>query len=250
MAGSLAMAIFKSMFSPILKVLSSTILSLSLVGCMQTANLKNQDRQQLIVIPEKMWHKNADKAYQDIVNDLTESGAIIYDQRLTQIMQTLMPVAYEYRPDSRHWNWQISALMSNKLNAHGFAGGKVLLHQGIYWSLNLTDDELAYVIAHEMAHSLREHGRERLSTSVLLGPLALLKNGGRSIKSTIEQEADLLGLEMIKKANYDPNAAITFWEKYQNETIRRAQNGGDEPLMTRDFIEQRLQAIESRLSTL
>lgn len=140
--------------------------------------------------------------------------------------------------------------MSNKLNTHGFAGGKVLLHTGIYWGLNLTEDELAYVIAHEMAHSLREHSRERLSTQMLLGPLARIKNGGQSMSATLEQEADLLGLEMIEKAGYNPAAAISFWEKYQHESSRRAQNGGDEPLMSQSFMQQRIQAIEARLTSL
>lgn len=238
------------MLSTICKVFSSVVLSLSLVGCMHSANLDHKQRQQLIMIPEKMWHNNADKAYQKIVNDLKEDGMIIYDQRLNAIMQRLKPVAYQYRPESRQWNWQISALISNQLNAHGFAGGKVLLHKGIYWSLNLSDDELAYVIAHEMAHSLREHSRERWSTELLLGPLARIKNGGQSMNVTLEQEADLLGLEMIQKAGYNPEAAISFWQKYQHESTRRAQNGGHAPLMTHSFMQHRIEAIEARLGKL
>lgn len=244
------MALIFFMFSPLFKIFSTALFGFTLVGCMQTTQLHGTERQQLIMIPEKIWHHNADKAYQEVLDDLTENGTIIYDQRLTKIMQKLQPVAYEYRPDSRHWNWQISAVMSNKLNAHGFAGGKVLLHQGIYWSLNLNDDELAYVIAHEMAHSLREHSRERVSTGLLLGPLAALKQGGKSMSATLEQEADLIGVEMIKKAGYNPAAAMSFWEKYQQESSRRAQNGGDAPLMTQSFMQQRIQAIETRLASL
>lgn len=244
------MALIFFMFSPLFKIFSTALFGFTLVGCMQTTQLHGAERQQLIMIPEKIWHQNAGKAYQEVLDDLTENGTIIYDQRLTKIMQKLQPVAYEYRPDSRHWNWQISAVMSNKLNAHGFAGGKVLLHQGIYWSLNLNDDELAYVIAHEMAHSLREHSRERVSTGLLLGPLAALKQGGKSMSATLEQEADLIGVEMIKKAGYNPAAAMSFWEKYQQESSRRAQNGGDAPLMTQSFMQQRIQAIETRLASL
>lgn len=93
------------MLSPRFKVLASAFLGLSLVGCMQTTHFQGQDRQQLIMIPEKMWHKNADKAYQEVVNDLSKNGSLVYDPRLTSVMQKLQPVAYQYRPDARDWNW-------------------------------------------------------------------------------------------------------------------------------------------------
>jgi Zn-dependent protease with chaperone function len=114
---------------------------------------------------------------------------------------------------------------------HAF-GGKIAFFTGILDQLKLTDDEIAMVMGHEMAHALREHARERLakttgtSTFLQFGAQALglgqwgdLAARGSSQLLALkfsrddETEADLVGLELAARAGYDPKASVSLWNK-------------------------------------
>ena len=109
-------------------------------------------------------------------------------------------------------------------------GGKIAVFTGIVDALKLTDDELAVVLGHEMAHALREHARARTAKITLtnVGTLAiglviggnvgeLARQGGGLLALKFnrddERDADLIGLELAARAGYDPQAGITLWEK-------------------------------------
>jgi predicted Zn-dependent protease len=99
--------------------------------------------------------------------------------------------------------------------------------------LQLTDSELAAVIGHEIAHALREHGRERASRAVtqglvlgVLGAATGVGQGGVDLAQLAlevttnlpnsrgqEVEADRIGVELAARAGYDPRAAVTLWQK-------------------------------------
>lgn len=114
-------------------------------------------------------------------------------------------------------------------------GGKIMFYSGIIDRLNLTDDEIAAIMGHEMAHALREHARERISNEVatkagigiaasvfglsqgqaqlagIAGDLGISRPHSR----TQEAEADKIGLVLLAKAGYNPKAAISLWQKMQ-----------------------------------
>jgi predicted Zn-dependent protease len=116
-------------------------------------------------------------------------------------------------------------------------GGKIAVYTGIIEKLQITDDELAGVMGHEIAHALREHGRERASQEVAasagataLGTLANVFLGtgqtGTDLAGVVgqvtfllpysrvhETEADRIGVELAARAGYDPRAAIALWQK-------------------------------------
>jgi predicted Zn-dependent protease len=121
-------------------------------------------------------------------------------------------------------------------------GGKIAFYTGILETLKLTDDEVAAVMGHEIAHALREHARERMGKSVatnvgasllsqLLGVGELgntVIGGGAQLLSlqfsrSDESEADLVGLELAARAGFDPRAGISLWQKMA------AQNKGAPP---------------------
>lgn len=127
----------------------------------------------------------------------------------------------------------MNVINSEDVNAWAMPGGKMAVYSGLIEKLNLTDDELAAVIGHEIAHSLREHGRERASREVSQG-LALsavgavagasdasLKMAQLAMQVTFnspnsreqETEADRIGVELAARAGYDPRAAISLWDK-------------------------------------
>jgi predicted Zn-dependent protease len=114
-------------------------------------------------------------------------------------------------------------------------GGKIMVLSGLVEKINATDDELAAVIGHEIAHALREHGRERMSQAYVqqfgLQALAAFATGaagsaavqaagmGSQLFFSLpngreqEREADKMGLELAARAGFNPDAAVTLWQK-------------------------------------
>jgi len=80
--------------------------------------------------------------------------------RVQRITKRLITAAPEMRADAAHWGWEVAYIRSSKANAFVLPGGKMMLSTGLIEQLSLTDDEIAAVIGHEMAHALMEHGAE------------------------------------------------------------------------------------------
>ena len=153
-------------------------------------------------------------------------------RRLRAIAARIIPFASQWNPRARQWRWEINLIGSNQVNAFCMPGGKIAFYYGILDKLRLSDDEVAMVMGHEMAHALREHAREQMGKSlatrgaVEIGSAILgLGNGGRLLADAGRQlvdwkfsrddetEADLIGLELAARAGYDPRAAVSLWQK-------------------------------------
>jgi Zn-dependent protease with chaperone function len=94
-------------------------------------------------------------------NILVTSGPT-YD-RLKFIANRLIPQTVAFRDDTNQWDWRLTLINAPVLNATCAPGGKITFYTGIIEQLNLNDDEIAAIMGHEIAHALREHGRERVS---------------------------------------------------------------------------------------
>ena len=136
---------------------------------------------------------------------------------------------------------------TKELNAYCMPGGRIMVYSGLIDTLDLSDAELATVIAHEIAHALREHTRERVSRAyaqqlVLSGAAAVagVSEGTANIANMVaevtfqlpfsrdqESEADIIGLELMARAGYDPRAAVTLWNKMAS--ARRASAPAEIP---------------------
>ena len=125
-------------------------------------------------------------------------------QRLHAIAGRIIPFAAQWNERAARWKWEVNLIGSKQINAFCMPGGKIAFFTGILDQLKLTDDEVAMVMGHEMAHALREHARARLAKSAGTG--AALSIG-----------AQLLGLgqagDLAARAGYDPQAAVSLWKK-------------------------------------
>jgi predicted Zn-dependent protease len=153
-------------------------------------------------------------------------------QRLRAISSRLIADAPRWNDRARSWRWEVNLIGSDSINAFCMPGGKIAVFTGLLDKLQLTDDEVAMVVGHEMAHALREHARERIAKSQGTGALlsigaALLGLGqlgdvAANIGTQLltlkfsrddEIEADLVGLELAARGGYNPQASVSLWEK-------------------------------------
>ena len=152
-------------------------------------------------------------------------------RRLQRIQQDLLPHSYKFNDRAKDWKWEVNVIDAKTINAFCMPGGKIAFFTGIIKQLNLSDDEVAMVMGHEIAHALREHARERLAKSTIvnygsqiIGGLLFGQTGqylGQQAGGLLslkfsrddETEADLVGMELAARAGYDPRSGVTLWEK-------------------------------------
>jgi predicted Zn-dependent protease len=188
------------------------------------------------LVPAKQVEDQAVKEYRQLLKQAANKNALTPDdhpqvQRLRTIASKLIPYANRFNKRSKDWSWEINLIGSEAINAFCMPGGKIAFFSGILQKLKLTDDEVAMVMGHEIAHALREHARERMAKSVatdigatVLGELigggkytGAFRLGGNLLSLKFsrsdESEADLVGLDLAARAGYDPRAGITLWQK-------------------------------------
>jgi len=195
------------------------------------------DRGQMMMVSATEIEQASSKQYQEVLADARAKNVLNRDPaqvaRVRAISSRLIPQAATFRPDAAKWQWEVNVLTSNELNAWCMAGGKMAIYSGLIDQLKLTDDEIAAVLGHEIAHALREHVREQVSKSMATGlglsvAGALLGVGevGQDLMNMVakvtfelpnsrlhEVEADRIGVELAARAGYDPRAAVRLWDK-------------------------------------
>jgi predicted Zn-dependent protease len=195
------------------------------------------ERTQYMAVSARDVEASSARSYAKTLQEQSKKGNLNTDaeqvRRVRQIAARLIPQTSVFRPDAPRWNWEVNVITSKDVNAWCMAGGKIAVYTGLIETLKVTDDELAAVMGHEIAHALREHSRERASEqmvsnlgvavgSALLG-LGQIGNDllGKAVDVTLslphsrqhETEADRIGIELAARAGYRPEAAVTLWEK-------------------------------------
>jgi predicted Zn-dependent protease len=202
--------------------------------------------------PEAMVEQQSKQQYVQLMQQAQQKGALVEPThaqvvRLRAIAKRIIPYTTRWNPAAAKWEWQVNLLASDQVNAFCMPGGRVAFFSGILTKLKLTDDEVAAVMGHEIAHALREHGREQMgkSTATNVGMrvggavLASIFGLDPSITDTVarytaqfaslkysrddEREADLIGLDLAARAGFDPRAGVILWQKMA------AQNKGAPP---------------------
>ena len=226
----------------LIAVFSSMLLGTACTSTHTTsAGAVGVDRQQTMLVSSAEVNRSAEKAYAQTIQEARARNLLNRNpaqvQRVRGIAGRLTAVTGVFRPDAPGWRWESNVISSNDLNAWCMPGGKMAVYTGLMDKLALTDDELAAVMGHEIAHALREHGREKagqaagvdlaatlggvigayygLDASIgqgvvgAAGELAFMRPNSRGM----EQEADRIGVELAARAGFDPLAAISLWEK-------------------------------------
>ncbi len=203
------------------------------------------------VVSAKEIEAAADKQYDQMMAEAQKKGLLNRNaqqvQRVRTIAQRLIPQTRVFRQDAPGWAWEANVLTSKDINAWAMPGGKMAVYTGLIERLNATDDELAAVMGHEIAHALREHARERIARQMgtqaasTIGSIAIQILTGVQLDPQIagtvgqavfvlpnsrenEQEADTIGVELMARAGYDPRAALSLWQK-----MGQATGGGGPP---------------------
>jgi len=222
-----------------------------LVTACQTAPVTG--RKQLMLVPESQAIQASTQAYAEVLAPIEKQGKLNNDPamkaRVDKITARLVAQAIKYRPETQSWDWQVAVIDDPKtLNAWCMAGGRMAIYSGIITQLSLSDDEIAQVMGHEIAHALAKHTAERMSTAMaseaaLQVCAMLLGSDSATSQMTLkaaaaattvgvqlpnsrqqESEADRIGIELAAKAGYDPHAAPRLWEKMLQATGGKGQS--------------------------
>lgn len=226
------------------KALTTLALISLLLACANTtrSGAVGVNRSQFLVVSASEVDRLSAVSYNEQNQKAKEKNILLtsgpeYD-RLKAISNRLISQTGVFRDDTRQWNWQLVLINAPILNATCAPGGKITFYTGLIEQLNLTDDEIAAIMGHEIAHALREHGRERLSQAMAQSAvtnIAMAAAGayGSAISAANqaaqyilvlpnsrqnESEADAIGLELAARAGFKPQAAISVWQKMNKAT--------------------------------
>jgi predicted Zn-dependent protease len=222
-------------------------------------------RKQLMLVSESQAISASRQAYVQEMGKYKDAGKLVTDRRVLNrvevITERLVAQAVKMRPDSAQWEWSVQVIDEPKtVNAWCMAGGRMAVYTGLIQQVDPTDDELAQVMGHEIAHALANHTAEQMSVAMAssAGVIAaglMSDNPGQAMvlaaaaakvavdlpnSRTAETEADRIGIELAAKAGYDPRSAVTLWQKMG------AVSGGKAPpafLSTHPSDEQRQQRL-------
>jgi predicted Zn-dependent protease len=223
------------------------------------------DRNQRMLVSSKEVEEAAKQQYGQMMAQAQKKGLLDRDpaqvQRVKAIVSRLVPQVKVFRPDALQWPWEVHVISIDEANAWCMPGGKMAVYTGLIQKLQLTDDELAAVMGHEIAHALREHSREQVSRQMgtqmaigVAGALFGIGEMGQGLGNMVadvtlnlpnsrlhETEADRIGVELAARAGYDPHAAIRLWEK-----MAKSAGGGQPPkwLSTHPSHEDRLKDLQ------
>ena len=195
-------------------------------------------RRQLMLISPDAAIVQSEQAYLSTVSDLDKENKLVDDPKLADRVATitgrLVTEAIAMYPHTANWEWSVAIIDDPEtVNAWCMAGGRMAVYTGLFDKLKLTDAEFAQIMGHEISHALANHTAERMSRAMATSigilavgvasdrPAATMAGGALAAKvalelpnsRTAESEADEIGMELAVRAGYDPDAAVTLWQK-------------------------------------
>ena len=259
------MRIYRALQVALPLVLAGFLVSCKTVRTTQSGAV-GVERQQTMsaLVSARQLEQGAIQAYRQTLTQAEQKGQLNRDPALTtrvrSIAQRLIPQTGVFRSDAPAWSWEVNVIVSPDVNAWCMPGGKIAVYSGLIQKLNATDDEIAAVMGHEIAHALREHARERASQQVNAGIVAtgvgVALGGGQgsmdmaSMVANLtynlpnsrlhETEADRMGVELAARAGFDPRGAVSLWQKM----ARLAGGGPPQWMSTHPSSETRVRDLQ------
>lgn len=251
-----------------MRIVVSLALAILLGACETVATTQpgvvGVSRQQTMLVSNQEITQAATQEYRKVIEQARAKGTLDRNaqlvQRVRNVLGRLIPQTAAFRPDAPGWAWESHVIQDNQLNAWAMPGGKMVVYSGLIEKLKLTDDELAAIMGHEIAHSLREHARERISREMatqlglgVAGAVFGLGQVGQELGSMVAQvtltlpnsrthetEADRVGVELAARAGFDPHAAVSVWQKM----LQAGGSGSPQFLSTHPSPETRLADLQ------
>lgn len=200
-------------------------------------------RTQLLIVPPELAIVESARAYADTVRELGEDDKLLDDPVLAERVQAVagrvVAAAVTRYPHTADWRWSVALIDEpTVVNAWCMAGGRMAIYSGLVERLALSDDELAHIMGHEIAHAVANHTAERMSVALLTqagliaAARAVDEDSGEVLTAAAvaaklsvtlpnsrvsEAEADQMGIEFAIRAGYEPYAAVSLWQKMEAE---------------------------------
>ena len=216
------------------------VASLLLTAC---GSVPITGRKQLNLVNDSEVLQSSLTQYASFMKTATVSTQKTQSAQVTRVGQRIAAATEAYlkanglASEVQNFAWEFNLVKSNEVNAWCMPGGKIVVYEGIM-KLVGSDDELAVVMGHEVAHAVAKHSNERMSQQVLAqygaSAVGILTSGKtyatQQLAQTVyglganygvmqpfsrkhESEADQIGLILMTIAGYNPDAAVTFWQK-------------------------------------
>ena len=221
----------------------------------------------LRMVPAEGVEGEATQQYNQLKQQAAQKKALAPDDypdlvRLRAIARRMLPHTTRWNERASKWTWEINVIGSDQINAFCMPGGKIAVYSGLIKALKPSDDELAIVMGHEIAHALLEHSRERMAkgqlTQLGAGVISQLFGFGQIGNTALglganllglkfsrgdETEADSVGLELAARSGFDPRAGISLWQKMD----RAAQGAPPEWFSSHPKNTNRIRELEAQL---
>lgn len=213
---------------------------LLLAGC---GSVPVTGRKQVLLVSDQEVLSSSLTQYNTYMKSATKSSSASQSAMVTRVGKKIAAATEKYLKENglaselTNFSWEFNLVKDNQVNAFCMPGGKIVVYEGLM-ALVSSDDELAVVIGHEVAHAVAKHSNERMSQQILANYGARLLSESLSQKSAAmqkmaqsvyglgaqygvmlpfsrkhEYEADYMGLIFMRLAGYQPDAAVGFWQK-------------------------------------
>lgn len=229
-------------------------------------------RKQILLVSEQDVLASSLAQYESYMNTAPRSTSQAQSAIVVRVGKRIADATEQYlranglASEISNFSWEFNLVKDSQINAFCMPGGKIVVYEGLM-NIISSDDELAVVIGHEVAHAVAKHSNERMSQQMLAQYGAQILNQSLSKKSAAiqtlagqvygigaqygvmlpfsrkhESEADYMGLILMTIAGYNPDVAVEFWQK-----MAAGSSEVPEILSTHPSDERRIKDIEKAL---